>query len=157
MKKNILITVILFLVSTVLYQVLSTIINQQIISRILYGVDYNTYSMNYYDGVSGLINLISANKIPYEWVFLISNFIIAIICVSIIFLIIKKLKTKYTVTKKDFTIIITLFSVLSLYNVIIYIVMFYDIPPMKFFIIPILFIISTYICIDKMMYQKKID
>lgn len=154
MKKNIFITIILFLASTVLQLVLNIIINEQIISRILYGVDYNTYFMNYYSGQGGLLGLISGSKMPYEWVFSISKFIIVILCVIIIFLIIKKLKTKYTVTKKDFTIIISLFSILSLYNVILYIVMFYNIPPIKFFVLPILFIMSAYISIYKMMYLK---
>lgn len=154
MKKNIFITIILFLASTVLQLLLNIIINEQIISRILYGVDYNTYFMNYYSGQGGLLGLISGSKMPYEWVFSISKFIIAILCVIIIFLIIKKLKTKYTVTKKDFTIIISLFSILSLYNVILYIVMFYNIPPIKFFVLPILFIMSAYIGIYKMMYLK---
>ncbi len=154
MKKNIFITIILFLVSTVLQQVLSFIINEQVISRILYGVDYNTYFMEYYSGSSGMIKMISGSSIPYEWVFSISNFIIAIVCVIIIFLIIKKLKTKYTITKKDFTIIMILFSTLSLYNVFLYIVMFYNIPPIKSFVWPILFIISAYVGIYKMMYLK---
>lgn len=154
MKKNIFITIILFLASTVLQLLLNIIINEQIISRILYGVDYNTYFMNYYSGQGGLIGLVSGSKMSYEWVFSISKFIIAILCIIIIFLIIKKLKKKYIVTKKDFITIMSLFSILSLYNVILYIIMFYNIPPIKFFVLPILFIISVYVGIYKMMYVR---
>ena len=117
MKKNIFITVILFLASSVLQLLLNIIINEQIISRILYGVDYNTYFMNYYSGKDGLLGLIFGNKMPYEWIFSLSKFVIAMLCVIIIFLIIKKLKAKYTITKREFIIIMSLFSILSLYNI----------------------------------------
>ena len=92
---------------------------------------------------------------PYEWIFSISGFIIAISCVIIIFLIIKKLKIKYTVTKKEFITIMSLFSILSLYNVIWYIIVIHNIPPIKYFYLPILFIISVYIGIYKNMYLSK--
>lgn len=154
MKKNFFITVILFLSSSVLQLLLNIIINEQIISRILYGVDYNTYFMNYYSGKGGLLGLISGNKMPYEWIFSLSKFVIAMLCVIIIFLIIKKLKAKYTVTKKEFIIIMSLFSILSLYNVILYIIKIYNIPPIKFFTLPVLFIVSTYVGIYKNMYLK---
>lgn len=154
MKKSIKIITLLFLGSTVLQLLLNIIINEQIISRIIYGVDYNTYFMNYYSEQGGLIGLISGSKMPYEWVFLLSKFVIAILCVIIIFLIIRKLKEKYTVTKRELIIIMTLFSILSLYNVILYIIKFYRIPPIKFFAIPILFIVSAFMGIYKMMYLK---
>lgn len=154
MGRNIKIAILLFLGSTVLQLLLNIIINEQIISRIIYGVDYNTYFMNYYSGQSGLIGLISGSKMPYEWVFSISKFIIAILCVVILFLIIRKLKAKYTVTKKEFIIIMILFSILSLYNVILYIIKFYSIPPIKFFVLPILFIVLAFIGIYKMIYVK---
>ena len=57
MKKSIFITVILFLFSTILQMLLNFIINEQIISRILYGVDYNTYFSNYYTGESRTIRV----------------------------------------------------------------------------------------------------
>lgn len=91
---------------------------------------------------------------PYEWVFLLSKFIIAILCVVLTFLIIRKLKVKYTVTKGEFITIMSLFSMLSLYHVIIYVIKLYSIPPIKFFILPALFIVSTYVGIYKMLYQK---
>lgn len=154
MRKNIKIITLLFLGSTVLQLLLNIIINEQIISRIIYGVDYNTYFMNYYSGQGGLIGLISGSKMPYEWVFSISKFVIAILCVIIIFLIIRKLKAKYTLTKREFITIMILFSILSLYHVISYIIKFYSIPPIKFFALPILFIVSAFIGIYKMMYLK---
>ncbi len=156
MKKSIFITIILFLFSTILQLLLDNIINRQIIYRILYGVDYYTYRENYYSetGIVGFFRLISENKMPYEWVFLLSKFIIAILCVVLIFLIIRKLKVKYTVTKGEFITIMSLFLMLSLYHVIIYVIKLYSIPPIKFFILPALFIVSTYVGIYKMLYQK---
>lgn len=156
MKKSIFITSILFLFSTILQLLLDSIINGQIISRILYGVDYYTYRENYYSetGIVGFFRLVSVNKMPYEWVFSLSKFIIAILCVVVMFLIIRKLKVKYTVTKGEFITIMGLFSMLSLYHVIIYVIKLYSIPPIKFFILPTLFIVSTYVGIYKMLYQK---
>lgn len=156
MKKSIFITIILFLFSTILQLLLDNIINRPIIYRILYGVDYYTYRENYYSetGIVGFFRLISENKMPYEWVFLLSKFIIAILCVVLIFLIIRKLKVKYTVTKGEFITIMSLFLMLSLYHVIIYVIKLYSIPPIKFFILPALFIVSTYVGIYKMLYQK---
>lgn len=156
MKKSIFITSILFLFSTILQLLLDSIINRQILSRILYGVDYYTYRENYYSetGIVGFFRLVSVNKMPYEWVFSLSKFIIAILCVVVMFLIIRKLKVKYTVTKGEFITIMGLFSMLSLYHVIIYVIKLYSIPPIKFFILPALFIVSTYVGIYKMLYQK---
>lgn len=154
MRKSIFIAVILFLASSVLQLLLNSIINEQIIARILYGVDYHTYHMNYYSGTVGFLGLISESKMPYEWIFSLSKFIIAIACVMTTFLIIKKLKVKYTVTKKEFIMIMSLFSILSLYHVIIYIIKLYSIPPIKLFKLPVLFIVSVYIGIYKMLYQK---
>lgn len=67
---------------------------------------------------------------------------------------IRKLKEKYTVTKGEFITIMSLFSMLSLYHVIIYVIKLYSIPPIKFFVLPTLFIVSTYVGIYKMLYQK---
>lgn len=47
-----------------------------------------------------------------------------------------------------------LFSILSLYNVILYIIKFYSIPPIKFFVSPVLFIVSAYVSIYKIIYLK---
>ena len=118
MKKSVFISIILFLCSTILQMLLNFIVNEQLISRILYGVDYHTYFMNYYSRQGGLVSLISGDKMPYSWIFSISNIIIALLCVIIIFVIIKKLKPKYTITKKEFVMIMTIFSMLSLWNVI---------------------------------------
>ncbi len=155
MKKSIFISTILFLCSTILQMLLNFIVNEQVISRILYGVDYHTYFTNYHSGQGGLVSLISGDKMPYSWLFSISNIIIALLCVIIIFVIIKKLKTKYTTTKKEFIIIMAIFSILSLWNVILYIITLHNIPPIKYFYLPILFIISGYIGIYKNMYLKK--
>ena len=156
MKKSILISIILFLFSTILQMLLNFIVNEQVISRILYGTDYSTYFMNYYSGQHGLVGLISGDKMPYSWIFSISNIIIALLCVVIIFVIIKRLKIKYTITKKEFVIIMSIFSILSLCNVILYIIKFHNIPPIKYFYLPLLFIVSVYIGIYENMYLKNI-
>lgn len=151
MKKIIKITVVLFLVTTILNILLNYIITEQILSRILFGVDYNTYFTNYYSGTTGFLKLISENKMPYEEIFSLSKSIIAILCVFISWITIKKLNKRYTVTKKEFIIIMIIFSILSLYNVIFYILMFYRIPPVKFFVLPMLYIVSVGIAIYKIM------
>lgn len=154
MKKIIKITIILFLVTTVLNILLNYIINEQIISRILFGMDYNTYLTNYYSGQLGLIKLISEDKMPYEWVFSLSKYILILFCIIVEFLTIKKLKAKYTITKRELITIISIFSILSVYDSILYIVMFHMVPPLNFFVLPIIFIIFTFIFIYKMLYKQ---
>ena len=153
MKKIFKITIIMFLVSSILQILLNYIINEQILSRILFGVDYSTYFMNYYQGMSGLIGLISDTKMPYEWLFTISKYIIIFGCVILLFFTIKKLSKNNTINKKEFYIIMGLFSLLALHEVILYISLYFRIPPMKFFVVPIIFIVSAYIFVYKMIYQ----
>ena len=43
MKKKFFIIIILFIVSIVLYNTLRYVVNTQILSRILYGMDFDTY------------------------------------------------------------------------------------------------------------------
>lgn len=155
MKKVLKITIIMFLVSSILQILLNYIINEQILSRVLFGVDYRTYFMNYYQGMSGLIGLLSGDKMPYDWLFTISKYIIVFGCVILLFFTIKKLSKKNTINKKEFYIIMVLFSLLALHEVILYIFLFFRIPTMNFFIIPIIFIVSAYIFINKMMYPTK--
>lgn len=154
MKKILKITLIMFLVTSILQLLLNYIINEQIISRILFGVDYSTYFMNYYQGMSGLIGLISGAKMPYEWLFTISKYIIVLVCVILLFFTIKKLSRNNTISKKEFYIIIGLFSLLALHEVIIYIVLRLRIPPMKFFIIPFIFIVSAFVFGYNMIYRE---
>lgn len=153
MKKIFKITLIMFLVSSILQILLNYIINEQILSRLLFGVDYNTYFTNYYQGLSEFFGLISGSQMPYEWLFTITKYIIVLVCVILLFFTIKKLSKNHTINKKEFYIIIGLFSLLSLHNVILYIALYLRIPPMKFFIIPIIFIISAFIFVYKMIYQ----
>lgn len=153
MKKIIKITLIMFLVSSILQILLNYIINEQILSRLLFGVDYSTYLMNYYQGMSGLIGLISGAKMPYEWLFTISKYIIVLVCVILLFFTIKKSSRNNTINKKEFYIIIGLFSLLALHDVILYIALYLRIPPMKFFIVPIIFIASAFVFVYKMIYR----
>lgn len=155
MKKSILIAIVLFLVSTVLYNILNVTINEQILSRILFGTDYTTYITNYYSGQAGFLDLISGDRMDYEWIFTISKYTIVIFCIFIVFIVIKKISKKYTVNKKEFIIAISIFSILSLYDFILYIVMFSKIPPVNFFALPFVFIISTFIGIYKIMCLQK--
>ena len=48
MKKIFKITLIMFLASSILQILLNYIINEQILSRLLFGVDYRTFFMDYY-------------------------------------------------------------------------------------------------------------
>lgn len=153
MKKIFKITLIMFLVSSILQILLNYIINEQILSRLLFGVDYSTYFTNYYQGMSGLIGLISGAKMPYEWLFTISKYIIVLVCVILLFFTIKKLSRNNTINKKEFYIIIGLFSLLALHDVILYIALYLRIPPMKFFIVPIIFIASAFVFVYKMIYR----
>lgn len=153
MKKIFKITLIMFLVSSLLQILLNYIINEQILSRLLFGVDYSTYFMNYYQGMSGLIGLISEAKMPYEWLFTISKYIIVLVCVILLFFTIKKLSRNNTINKKEFYIIIGLFSLLALHDVILYIALYLRIPPIKFFIVPIIFIASAFVFVYKMIYR----
>ena len=153
MKKILKITIIMFLVSSILQILLNYIINEQILSRLLFGVDYSTYFMKYYQGKSGFIGLISDTKMPYDWLFTISKYIIIFCCVILLFFTIKKLSKNNTINPKEFCIIMGLFSLLTLHQVILYISLYFRIPPMKFFVVPIIFIVSAYIFIYKMLYQ----
>ena len=153
MKKVFKITLIMFLVSSILQILLNYIINEQILSRILFGVDYSTYFMNYHQGMSGFIGLISGAKMPYEWLFTISKYIIVLFCVILLFFTIKKLSRNNTINKKEFYIIIGLFSLLALHDVILYIALYLRIPPIKFFIVPIIFIASAFVFVYKMIYR----
>ena len=143
----------MFLVSSILQILLNYIINEQILSRLLFGVDYSTYFMNYYQGMSGLIGLASDAKMPYEWLFTLSKYIIIFGCVILMFFTIKKLSKNNTISKKEFFIIMGLFSLLALHEVILYISLYFRIPPIKFFVVPIIFIVSAYIFIYKLIYQ----
>ena len=154
MKKILKITIIMFLVSSILQSVLNYIINEQILSRILFGVDYNTYFMNYYQGMSGFIGLISNTQMPYEWLFTITKYIIVLACVIVLFFTIKKLNKNNIVNKKEFFVIMVLFSILVLYEVILYIGLYFRIPSINFCIVPAIFIISSHIFVYKIMYQK---
>ncbi len=156
MKKGLLIAIMLFLLTTVSVTLLNYIINQQILSRILFGVDYNTYFTNYYSGTEGFIRLLSGSKMPYEQLFTFSKYIIIIICVSLEFVILRKMSTKYKLNKREFTIAISSFSILSLYNVILNIVLYHRIPSANFFTMPIIFIITTVIALNKYL-REKID
>ena len=90
---------------------------------------------------------------PYEWLFTISKYIIVLVCVILLFFTIKKLSRNNTINKKEFYIIIGLFSLLALHDVILYIALYLRIPPMKFFIVPIIFIASAFVFVYKMIYR----
>ena len=153
MKKIFKITIIMFLVSSILQILLNYIINEQILSRLLFGVDYNTYLTNYHQGMSGLIRLLSNTKMPYIWLFTISKYAIVLVCVIVLFFTIKKLSKNNTLNKKELYIIMVLFSLLTLHDVVYYVVLFFRIPPMSFFVIPIIFIIATFIFMYRKLYK----
>lgn len=109
--------------------------------------------MNYYQGTSGFIGLVSDARMPYECLFTISQYIIVFGCVILLFFTIKKLGKNNSLNKKELYITMGIFSLLVLHEVILYISLYFRIPPMKFFIIPIIFIVSTYIFVYKMIYK----
>ena len=109
--------------------------------------------MNYYQEMSEFIGFISDAPIPYEWLFTTSKYIIVFSCVILLFFTVKKLSTNNTLNKKDFYIIMGLFSLLTLHDVILYIYLYFRIPPMNIFIAPIIFIASAYVFVYKMIYQ----
>ena len=154
-KKIIKITIIMFLVSSILQLFLNYTINEQILSRLLYGMDYNTYiSSQLQQGMKGLIWAISGNQMPYEWVFTISKWVIVLICVLLLFFTIKKLSKNNSLNKNEFYITIVLFSLLALYNVILHTIFLKSIPQMNYFSVPIVFIVSAGILSFKMLYKS---
>ena len=152
--KNILISIILFLVTTIMHYILVIVINEELIARLIFGVDLLTYINSYYVGQEGLLKLVSGTNYPYEWLFNILNYVMALVSVIMMWLTLKGLKKKYIVNKKDFAIIMIIFSILSLYIVPFSIFAFGSLPFLSQLIIPMIFIIAAYIGINKLMYKK---
>lgn len=154
MKKKVLILGILFLVSTVLCVVLKYVINTQILSRILYGMDLNTYMNMRLQSVSGFIGLLANDKMPYEWVFTLSNWIIVAFCIFVTYISTKKLGKKYSLNKNELIIVIIIFSILSLYESIFCLISYGRIISLQILRIPILFIITVIMGSIKNIYKK---
>ena len=154
MKKKILIIGLLFSVSTVLYVALKYIVNTQILSRILYGVDLNTYINMRMTNSNGLFWLLSNDKMPYEWIFTLSNYIIIALCVLATYIMTKKLGKKYTLNKKELIIVMIIFAILSLYESIFSLITYQRIISLQILRVPILFIITAFIGNYKNMYKK---
>lgn len=155
MKKKLLVIGILFLVSTILYVVLKYVINTQILSRILYGMDFNTYMNTRLQSTSGFIGLLANDKMPYEWVFTLSNWIIAAFCIFVTYISTKKLGKKYSLNKNELIIVIIIFSILSLYESIFCLISYHRIISLQMLRIPILFIITVIIGGIKNIYKKQ--
>ena len=155
MKKKILIIVLFFSVSTVLYIALKYIVNTQILSRILYGVDLNTYINMKMTNSNGLVWLLSDDKMPYEWVFTLSNYIIIALCVFATYIMTKKLGKKYILNKQEFIIVMVIFAILSLYESIFTLITYHRIISLQILRVPILFIITAIIGSYKNMYKKQ--
>ena len=90
---------------------------------------------------------------PYQWIFTTSKYIIILACVILLFFTIKKLSKNNTINKEEFIIIMLLFSLLTLHDVILYIAVYLRIPPMKIFIVPVIFIVSAFIFVYKIIYR----
>ena len=155
MKKKILIIVLFFSVSNVLYIALKYIVNTQILSRILYGVDLNTYINMKMTNSNGLVWLLSDDKMPYEWVFTLSNYIIIALCVFATYIMTKKLGKKYILNKQEFIIVMVIFAILSLYESIFTLITYHRIISLQILRVPILFIITAIIGSYKNMYKKQ--
>lgn len=154
MKKKISIIIILFIVSNVLYVTLKYVVNTQILSRILYGMDLNTYMDMQMQNINGFIWLLSNKKRPYEWIFTLSNYIIIVLCIIAIYIMTKKIGKKYSLNKKESIIVIIIFSMLSLYELLFSLFIYHRIISLKILIVPILFIIVVSIGTYKNIYKK---
>lgn len=155
MKKKMLVITFLFAVSSILYVALKYVINTQILSRILYGMDFNTYMNMQLQSVNGFIGLLSNDKMPYEWVFTLCNYIIVALCVVVIYIVTKKLGKKYTLNKNDIIIVMVVFSILSLYESIFSLIAYHRIISLQILRVPILFIITAIIGSIRNMYKKQ--
>ena len=154
MKKKIFITISLFIVSTVLCVSLKCILNTQILSRMIYGMDFNTYMNMQMQNDNGFTGLLSNKKMPYEWVFTLSNYMILALCIIATYIMTKKLGKKYTLSKKEITIVMVAFSILSLYELIFSLIMYHRIISLQILKVPILFIITVGIGTYKNIYKK---
>lgn len=153
MKKKIFIISILFIVSTVLYIILKYVVNTQILARILYGMDLYTYMDMQMQNINGFISLLSNDKIPYEWVFTLSNYIIIVLCIICTYIMTKILGKKYILNKKEFIIVMFIFSILSLYQSVFYLIIYHKIISFQNLKAPILFIITAIIGSYKNIYK----
>lgn len=153
MKKKISIIIILFIVSNVLYVTLKYVVNTQILSRILYGMDLNTYMDMQMKNI-GFMELLSNKKRPYEWIFTLSNYIIIVLCIISTYIMTKKLGKKYSLNKRESIIVIIIFSILSLYELLFSLFIYHRIISLKILIVPILFIIVVSIGTYKNIYKK---
>ncbi len=153
MKKKIFIIIILFIVSIVLYNTLRYVVNTQILSRILYGMDFDTYINLQMKNINSLL---SNDKMPYEWVFTISNYIILALCIIVTYITTKKIGEKYALSKKEFIIVMIIFSILSLYESIFSLITYHRIISFQILQVPILFIITAIIGSYKNIYKNRI-
>ena len=153
MKKKIFIIIILCIVSIVLYNTLRYVVNTQILSRILYGMDFDTYINLQMKNINSLL---SNDKIPYEWVFTISNYIILALCIIVTYITTKKIGEKYALSKKEFIIVMIIFSILSLYESIFSLITYHRIISFQILQVPILFIITAIIGSYKNIYKNRI-
>ena len=153
MKKKIFIIIMLFIVSIVLYNTLRYVVNTQILSRILYGMDFDTYINLQMKNINSLL---SNDKIPYEWVFTISNYIILALCIIVTYITTKKIGEKYALSKKEFIIVMIIFSTLSLYESIFSLITYHRIISFQILQVPILFIITAIIGSYKNIYKNRI-
>lgn len=153
MKKKIFIIIILFIVSIVLYNTLRYVVNTQILSRILYDMDFDTYINLQMKNINSLL---SNDKMPYEWVFTISNYIILALCIIVTYITTKKIGEKYALSKKEFIIVMIIFSILSLYESIFSLITYHRILSFQILQVPILFIITAIIGSYKNIYKNRI-
>lgn len=153
MKKKIFIIIILFIVSIALYNTLRYVVNTQILSRILYGMDFDTYINLQMKNINSLL---SNDKMPYEWGFTISNYIILALCIIVTYITTKKIGEKYALSKKEFIIVMIIFSILSLYESIFSLITYHRITSFQILQVPILFIITAIIGSYKNIYKNRI-
>lgn len=154
MKKKMSIIIVLFITSTVLYSALKYVVNTQFISRILYDMDLNTYMNMQMQNINGFIGLLSNEKMPYEWIFTLSNYTIIVVCIIVTYIMTRNLGKKYSLNKKEITIAMIIFSILSLYELIYSLIIYHRIISLQILKVPILFVITAIIGTYKNIYKK---
>lgn len=116
-------------------------------------MDFDTYINLQMKNINSLL---SNDKMPYEWVFTISNYIILALCIIVTYKTTKKIGEKYALSKKEFIIVMIIFSILSLYESIFSLITYHRIISFQILQVPILFIITAIIGSYKNIYKNRI-
>lgn len=118
-------------------------------------MDFNTYMNMQLQSANGFIEVLSNNKMSYDWVFTLSNWIIIVVCIFVTYIMTKRIGRKYVLNKNEFISIIIIFSILSLYELIFSLISYHRIISLQILETPILFIIVVIIGSIKNLYKEQ--